>query len=112
MRTFTRPPVERPETGLPVSVKHECDYDFNDRGGIEFYYNFLHYCWVIDGCEMFARSYLEQADRVAVMLSYAEFDQPAYLPVLFYLQRRFKVIETFEGAGYAKRWQLKTKGKR
>jgi hypothetical protein len=46
------------------------------------------------------------------MLPYAEFDQPAYLPVLYYLQRRFRVIATFEGTGYAKCWQLKTKGKR
>jgi hypothetical protein len=112
LQTFTRPPVEIPETGLPVSIEHGCDYDFNDRGGIEYRYNFLYYRWLIDGREVFSRSYLDDVNKVAVMLAYAEFDQPAYLPMLSYLQRRFNVIETFEGAGYAKRWQLKIKGKR
>jgi hypothetical protein len=93
LQTYTRPPVEIPESGLPISIEHGCDYDdFNDHGGIEYRYNFLYYRWLIDGHEIFARSYLDDVDKVAVMLAYAEFDQPAYLPMLHYLQNCHKLM--------------------
>jgi hypothetical protein len=107
MRTFSMPPAEYPEPCLPDSIAHGLDYMLCDGGGFEFYYNYLDYFWRVDGAEVRARHYLgrSEPDKVAVMMSLQEFDQPKFAGLLAYLQRRYPVIETFEpDDGYTVRW--------
>jgi hypothetical protein len=41
-------------------------------------------------------------------VSFAEFDQPKFIGILVYLQRRFKVIGTLEDQGYEVGWSRST----
>jgi hypothetical protein len=102
-RTFTLPPAEESETP-PREILHGCDYLVSESGDLEFYYNFLRYRWDIDGSEVRARHYLGEGTSVSVMMPFKNFDQPKYAGILTYLQRRYRVIMTFEGGGYDVEW--------
>jgi hypothetical protein len=43
---------------------------------------------------------------VSVMMPFEKFDQPKYVGILTYLQRRHGVLETFGSGGYDVGWAL------
>ena len=102
-RRFALPTAERSEVS-PRQIVHGCDYHVEENGELEYHYNFLDYTWDIDGAEVRTRHYLDEGSRVNVMMPIAELDQPKYGGILTYLQRRYRVLKTLEGEGYAVGW--------
>ena len=105
---FSLPPEELPEPGGPERIEHACDYMLSPGGGLEFYYNFLIYQWTLDGEVITARAYLDEPTVVSVFVRGERLHHEAALaPLVRYLQRRYRVIQSFHesdaragGTGY------------
>ena len=104
MLTFSLPPEADPEPGLPHTIRHGCDYMRAAGDGLEFYYNYLDYTWIVDGREISARSYLDESDKISFVVSKATLDALITADILAFVQRRFCTIQTIEIAGYQPQW--------
>lgn len=106
---FDLPLAADPEPGAPDEIVHGCDYDF-DGASMSYYYNFLGYVWVLNGESITARAYLDDISCVSLFAPFERVArEPAFAPILGFLQRRFSYIQTFErsGDGYVLRYKLR-----
>jgi|688.fasta_scaffold1616390_1 hypothetical protein len=104
---FDLPLPEKPEPCTPEDIQHGCDYDC-DGNAVNYYYNFIGYTWKLGGRALYAKTYLEEIERVDITVSESQFrDMDASAKVLQFLQRRFLYIYTLESNGCALRYKAR-----
>lgn len=104
---FDLPQPELPETGAPAEIVHGCDYDFHGRR-LDYYYNFIGYRWKLSGWDFYAKTYLDQPRYLSITIPLARISgDPAFQPVLRWLERRFPYIYTLESNGYVLQYKAR-----
>lgn len=93
---------QRDDPIAPTSIEHFVDEDIDPETGVtHFYYNYLVYTFAHPQGETFARSYLDEIQKVALYLpkGVTETD-PIVVRIIDYLARRYGSVQRLTDKGY------------
>lgn len=98
----TQAPAQEEDPIVPTSIEHFVDEDIDPESGLtHFYYNYLIYTFAHPQGEVFARSYLDEIQKVALYLPKGVSEKdPIVARVIAYLARRYDSIQRLTDAGY------------